>query len=535
MTDVFDAVVARVPDAVALRYFDGTLTFRELDTAADALAVELVERGFGAGERLAVYVQNNPAFVIGLVAAWKAGGIAVAVNPMNKARELTYLLADSGASALLCLDELYDPVVRPVVEGGATRLSTVITCSALDWQRRNDPRLFPAPVRVVCPGGTDLLDVIRRRSGERPPRRTPQPGDVAVLTYTSGTTGKPKGAMNTHSGLAFNGQTFRDWIGLGAGDRVLGIAPLFHITGLVGHLCLSLLLGCPLVLTHRFHPGVMLDAIREHEPTFTIGAITAFIALAGAEGIAKEDFASLSRIYSGGAPIPPAVNARLEELTGRYIHNSYGLTETSSATHFVPFGCRAPVDPVSGALSIGVPVFGTVARVVDDDGREVPVGETGEVVLSGPQVVPGYWRNPAATAESIGAHGLRTGDVGFMDSDGWFYLVDRKKDMINAAGYKVWPREVEDVLYGHPAVREAAVVGTADEYRGETVVAFVSLKPDARADAGQLVSFCKEQLAAYKYPRSITILDDLPKTITGKILRRELRERAAGSKRPDAG
>ncbi|MFT4044375.1 MAG: AMP-binding protein, partial [Gordonia sp. (in: high G+C Gram-positive bacteria)] len=262
----------------------------------------------------------------------------------------------------------------------------------------------------------------------------------------------------------------------------------------------------------------------EHRPVFTVAAITAFNALATAPGATPADFESLRVLYSGGAPIAPAVGDRLEKIFGAYIHNIYGLTETNSPSHAVPLGTRAPVDPASGALSVGVPVFNTVVRVVDEAGEDVAVGEIGEFVTAGPQVVPGYWNKPEATAKSIPGGALHTGDVGFMDADGWFYVVDRKKDMINASGYKVWPREVEDVLYTHPAVREAAVVGVPDEYRGETVKAYVSLRDGVEATPEELISFCKEQMAAYKYPRSVEIVGDLPKTVTGKILRRELRE-----------
>jgi long-chain acyl-CoA synthetase len=526
MLELFRASLARAPETEAIRYFDGVLTLADLDTASDALAVALVGEGFGPGDRLAVYVQNNPAFVVGLLAAWKAGGAAVAINPMNKARELTYLLADSGATALLCLDQLYDTVARDVLAGAAengTAVRTVVTCSPLDWQTRADPRLLAGETAARHEGTLDLLELVEGNAGRRPDGPEPGPDDVAILTYTSGTTGQPKGAMNTHANLTFNSQTYRDWMGLTAEDSVLGVAPLFHITGLVGHIGLALLVPCPLVLAHRFHPEAVLDAIKEHRPTFTIGAITVFISLAGIDGVTKDDFSSFRMIYSGGAAIAPAVTDRFEQQTGLYIHNFYGLTETNSPSHGVPLGARAPVDPNSGALSVGVPVFNTVVRILGEDGEEVPVGEIGEIATSGPQVVPGYWNRPEATAASLPGGELRTGDVGFMDSGGWFYLVDRKKDMINAAGYKVWPREVEDVLYGHPAVREAAVVGVPDEYRGETVKAFVTLHPGRRATEQELIDYCRAQMAAYKYPRTVEFIDELPKTTTGKVLRRELR------------
>jgi long-chain acyl-CoA synthetase len=523
--EVFEASLAAAPDAVAIRYFDGVLTFADLDAASDALAVGLAEAGFAPGDRMGLYVQNDPAFVIGLLGAWKAGGAAVAINPMNKARELTYLLTDSGATALLCLEELYTSVARDVLPG--TQVRTVVTCSALDRQSRDDPRVLGDVERDRPEGTLDLEELVATHAGREPAPASLTGDDVAILTYTSGTTGVPKGAMNTHANMVFNACAYRDWMRLTPDDSVLGVAPLFHITGLVGHVAVALLVPCPLVLAHRFHPEVVLEAIREHRPTFTVGSITVFIALSVGPGVGREDFASLRTIYSGGAPIAPAVTDSFEEKTGRYIHNIYGLTETNSPSHAVPLGRRAPVDPNSGALSVGVPVYNTVVRILGEDGAELPPGEVGEIVTSGPQVVPGYWGKPEATAESLPGGELRTGDVGFMDEQGWFYLVDRKKDMINAAGYKVWPREVEDVLYGHPAVREAAVVGVPDEYRGESVKAFVSLKPGSSVTPEEVIAFARERMAAYKYPRTVEIVEELPKTTTGKILRRELRDRDA--------
>ncbi len=527
MLDAFNASVRRAPDSVAIKYFDGVLTMADLDARSDSLAVALTDSGFAAGDRLGVYVQNNPAFVIALLAAWKAGGATVVINPMNKGRELKYLLTDSGASALLCLDDLYESVAKEVIATGETAVRTVITCSPLDGQSRNDERLFAGVKRLRPEGMLDLEEIFSKNDGRKPAPVDPGSDDVAVLCYTSGTTGVPKGAMCTHGTMVFNSQTYRDWMGFSAEDSVLGVAPLFHITGLIGHMGVALLTACPLVINHRFESGVVLDAIREHQPTFTIGSITVFINLSGLEAVAREDWSSFRMIYSGGAPIAPAITDQFIEKTGLYIHNIYGLTETNSPSHAVPLGKKAPVDPNTGALSVGVPVFNTVVRILDEAGKEVPVGQIGEIATSGPQVVPGYWNKPEATAESLPGGELRTGDVGFMDPEGWFYLVDRKKDMINAAGYKVWPREVEDVLYGHPAVREAGVVGVPDEYRGETVKAYVTLKPGATVSEEELIKFCKQQMAAYKYPRSIQFVDDLPKTTTGKILRRELRDSAS--------
>lgn len=527
MLSLWREAVKAAPDDTAVLWFDRALSWKEIDERSDTLAVFLQESGFAEGDRLALYLQNHPAFLIGLVAAWKAGGCGVAINPMSKARELTYLLGDSGAVAVLCHDELYDQVVAGVVESGQTSVRTVVSVNPLDEQSRDDERLFADVRRGDAPEGTTALSqIIEEYAGREPRTRTPAPDDIAVLTYTSGTTGVPKGAMNTHANMAFNSSTYLRWMKLTSEDRVLGIAPLFHITGLVGHVGAAIAARCPLVLAYRFEPNVVLDTLREHRPTFTIGSITVFIALSSTPGVSKDDFSSFRLIYSGGAPIAPAVTDRFEKLSGHYIHNAYGLTETNSPTHCVPAGSRAPVDEDSGALSVGVPVYDTVVRIVGENGEELAPGEVGEICSSGPQVIPGYWNKPEATAESLPGGELRTGDVGFIDADGWFYIVDRKKDMINASGYKVWPREVEDVLYTHPDVREVAVVGVPDEYRGESVKAYVSLNDGSSTTPEELVQFCKERMAAYKYPRHVDLMDELPKTTTGKILRRQLRDDA---------
>ena len=515
------ASVERAPDQAAIRYFDGVLTVAELDAASDALTAGLQDLGFGVGDRIVLFLQNNPAFVIGMLAAWKAGGIAVAANPMYKNRELGHLVRDSGATMLLCLDELHE-VAAGAVAGSDVR--TVITCSARDHQTRNDDRVITTDARRPVEGAVDLLDLLRDFDGATPkPTPEPDPDDVCFLVYTSGTTGDPKGAELTHGNFVFNARSYREWMDLQPDEPILAIAPLFHITGLVGHGIVSLLVPSPLVLGHRFHGPVMLDLVREHKPVFTVGAITAFTALAAAPGRTPEDFTSLTKLYSGGAPIAPTIADGIERDLGQYVHNAYGLTETSSITHLVPPSRRAPVDPVSGALSIGVPISSTHVRVVGEDGAELPPGEIGELEIAGPQVARGYWGRPDATRDAFPGGALRTGDVGFRDAGGWFYLVDRKKDMIIASGYKVWPREVEDVLYSHPAVREAAVVGVPDQYRGETVHAFVSLRPGSVVTPEELIAHCKDQLAAYKYPRQVMIVDELPKTASGKILRRELR------------
>ncbi|MCH1866199.1 AMP-binding protein [Nocardioides sp. CFH 31398] len=520
---LFAAGLAADPDGVAVHYFDGVVTRRELDEASDALASALLARGFGAGDRLAVYLQNVPQFVVCLVATWKAGGTMVSINPMSRARELTYLLADSGATVLVCLEHLYDEVARDVLAGEGHQVGLVLTTSPLDHQTRDDERLFAGLERRRHEGTTDLAELIDEHRGQQPPAVSFAPDDVAFLTYTSGTTGVPKGAMNTHGNVVFTAQTYRDWARFEAGGSMLGIAPLFHITGLIGHVAVSFAAPMPLVLAYRFETDVVLDAMLEHRPAYTIGAITALNALLGSPRFTREHVESFRTVYSGGAAISPAAERRFREATGLQVHNAYGLTETTSPMTLTPRGTPSPVDPGSGALSVGVPIWSTVVRIQDEAGEDLPLGEVGEIVADGPQVVAGYWGKPEETAANLPGGALRSGDVGFMDAEGWIYIVDRKKDMINASGYKVWPREVEDVLAEHDAVRESAVVGVPDEKRGETVKAFVSLVPGSQVTPEELIAHCKERMAAYKYPRTVEVIDELPKTVTGKILRRELR------------
>ncbi len=519
--EMFEAGLQADPTGAALTYFDGVISRTELDEQSDALACALLANGFERGDRLAVYLQNVPQFVISMVGTWKAGGVMVSINPMSRVRELSYLLKDSGAKVLVSLEALHEEVGRGVVPD--TDVQLVLTTSELEHQTRHDERLFKGMTRQRPEGTTDFAELIAQYRGQVPPPVTFAPDDVAFLTYTSGTTGVPKGAMNTHRNVVFTAQVYRDWVRASPGGTIFGVAPLFHITGLIGHIAVSLLGPSNLVLAYRFEPQVVLDALVEHRPTFTIGAITAFSALLNAPGFDKDAFSSFTSIYSGGAAISPTAEQRFLAATGKQVHNAYGLTETTSPMTVTPFGSPSPVDPTSGALSVGVPAPSTIVRIQDEDGRDLPLGEVGEIVADGPQVVAGYWGKPEETAANLPGGALKSGDVGFMNAEGWVFIVDRKKDMINASGYKVWPREVEDVLAEHPAVLESAVVGVPDEKRGETVKAFVSVRPGSDVTPEELIAHCKERMAAYKYPREVVLLDELPKTVTGKILRRELR------------
>ncbi|GAA4864588.1 hypothetical protein GCM10025787_57890 [Saccharopolyspora rosea] len=522
---LFAATRRRCPDRVAITYFDGRLTYRELDELSDALAHHLVEQGVQRGDRVALYLQNVPQFALALLAGWKAGAIVVPLNPMYRSHELTRILDDARPVAVVSSETGWHDVLGVLARQAGVRIA--LTTSELDMQTRHDPRLFADLRRRPADDCSDLLEVARAHLGRTPPEITVSGDDIALLVYTSGTSGVPKGATNTHRNIAFNSEGFRARTRDKDGAGIFGLAPLFHITGMVCQLGAAIALGGRLDLVYRFHPGVVLDALAEHRPAYMIGPSTAYMALMNHPDVTADHFASLDLVYSGGAPLPSAVVDSFRERFGHYIHNGYGLTETTATATSVPAHLEAPVDEASGTLSVGLPTFNTVLRIVDDQGEDLPVGEVGEIVIEGPMVVPAYWNKPAETRAGIRDGRLHTGDVGFMDAQGWFYVVDRKKDMINASGYKVWPREVEDVLYGHPAVREVAVVGVPDSYRGETVKAYVSLRDGRTVEPAELVEFCKRRLAAYKYPRSVEVLDDLPKTATGKILRRRLRDEAA--------
>ncbi|WP_409189244.1 class I adenylate-forming enzyme family protein [Bradyrhizobium sp. RDM4] len=518
----FDLAVKVSPDEPACLYFDRSISYRELDDLSDAFAAALNDSGIRMGERVAVFLQNVPQFVIVALATWKLGGVLVPINPMNTEREVSVILADSGSKVLVAQDILFTDVVAKL----QIAPEKVFTTSTLDYQLRNDERLFASFKPVDC-GMPDLVATIAENEGRRVDRAVISGSDIAMLVYTSGTTGVPKGAMNTHGGAIVTAESIARWMHVDTGAPILGVAPLFHITGSVAGIALAFVRRSPLILAYRFHPRVIAEAIEEHRAEVTFCAITALMALLNDDAVTPDQTRSLTKIITGGAPMPPAILEQLERKFGRYIYHGYGLTETNGPVFLVPADRTAPLDTGTGALSVGIPTPHMSAWIADDDGSPAPVGEPGEIIISGGSLASGYWGKPDETATTMRPSGLRSGDVGFMDADGWFYIVDRKKDMINAGGYKVWPREVEDVIYTHPSIREAAVVGVPDAYRGETVRAVVSLKNGTAVTPEELKIFCKERMAAYKYPRIIDIIEELPKNMSGKILRRLLREQSA--------
>ena len=445
---MFKNAAALHPERTQIFYFSEAITAREVDALSDALAVGLIELGLLRGDRVATYLQNVPQFVLTLIAVWKVGGVLVPINPMLRAAELKLILYDSGARLLVTLQSLYhETVIDTLTEQPMER---VITTTELDYLGGKIPGLLTDARRLDCEDTLDFAELVSRHAGQTPPLVELGPQDVAVLSYTSGTTGPPKGAMNTHGNVVFNSEGLRTWYALHDDDVVYGLAPLFHVTGLIVQLALSLCGPFPLVLAYRFDPGTAADLIEKHRVTYSLGAITAYIALIDTPSVRAKQLRSMRIVCSGGAPIAPANVTAFRERFGITLQSGYGLTESTAPTHITPSALATPVDPGTGALAIGVPCIGVSSRIVDDAGASVPVGEVGEITVRGPMVVPGYWGKPEETANAFFDGEMRTGDVGFMDEQGWFYIVDRKKDMIIASGYKVWPREVEDVLYTHP-------------------------------------------------------------------------------------
>ncbi len=525
----FRASAARRPEASAVFYFDQQISYGEIDQLSNSLASAFQELGLEKRDRIILVLQNVPQFLIATYAAWKVGAVVVPLNPMYKEKELTYFCQDSGAKIFLTLEETAASLDLSFLR--ETAVANVITASPLDYLPGDMelPKMLRGTKRTRVPDTLDILELLEQHKDREIAEPDLDPEDIAYLTYTSGTTGPPKGAMNTHGNIAFNARVYQAMQRIDENDVVLGVAPLFHVTGEVAHLAIAALAGIPVVLYYRFDPAETLKLIERWKVTVTVASITVYIALMNHPDIQKRNLSSFVKAYSGGAPVSEAAVGQFKYLTGLYLYNVYGMTETNSPSHIVPWGKTAPVDPESGALSVGVPVPNCVVKIMDLEkgSRELSPGETGEIVDFGPIVVPGYWQKPEETKHAIRDGWLYTGDVGKMDEAGWFYVVDRKKDMIVASGYKVWPRDVEDVIYQHPAVKETAVVGEADPYRGETVKAFVALKVGMENSISpeDIISFCKARMAAYKYPRKVEFVSEIPKTLTGKFLRRTLREK----------
>ncbi len=514
---------ARLPTKPAIVFYGREVRFAELDAATDRFAGWLVGRGLGPGDRVAIFLENCPQFAIAYYGALRAGAIVVCLNPMHKAAELLHEFEDSGARVLVTSDQLY-AVVEPI--RARTPLQAVVVTAYSDYVPAQPtltvPPSFAEPRRATT-GTEDFQTIVTTapRLG-RPVARALD--DTALLQYTSGTTGVPKGAELTHGNVVANCELQRLFIGVGEDDVPLGVLPWFHITGMECQMNMMAYAGATLVAIGRFDLDTVLRAIQTYRCTVTTLIATINVAIVNYPKTKEFDLSSLRACFSGGAPVPAEIARRWEAVTGYKLIEGYGLSETTAPTHVNP-----PHRPRYGTVGTPLPLTDVKIVSLDDGVTELPLGQSGEIVVRGPMVMKGYWRRPDATAEALHEGWFHTGDIGRADEEGYFTIEERKKDMIKASGFSVFPAEVEALMYRHPAIAEVGVVGVADPYRGEDVLAFVVLKPDAKGTvtADELVTWCRAEMAVYKAPRTIRFVDALPKTASGKILKRALREEAA--------
>ena len=524
LTAILARQAKRVPDRPAIHFYGRAVSFAELDSAVGRFAGFLQARGLSPGDRVAIFLENSPQFAIAYYGTLRAGGVAVCLNPMHKAVELLHEFDDSGARVLVTTNEAY-LVVEPIRM--QTKLDTVVLTEYRDFLPET-PTLPPPPPFLESnggprPGTEPLLDVLH----SAPELKTQVPrslSDTALLQYTSGTTGTAKAAEITHGNLVSNCELQHVYIGSGDDEVALGVLPWFHITGMECQMNMMAYMGATLVAIGRFDLVTVLRAIETYRCTRTTFITTVNVAVVNFPKTKEFDLSSLRQCYSGGAPVPPAIARRWEEITGHKLIEGYGLSETTAPTHINP-----PHRPKYG--TVGVPLPLTEVRVVDvnDPGTELEIGKSGEIAVRGPQVMKGYWRNPEATRRAFHDGWFLTGDIGRVDEEGYFSIEERKKDMLKVSGFSVFPAEVEAIMYRHPAVAEVAVVGVADPYRGEDPLAFVVLKPDAKGNVSedQIVDWCRTNMSVYKAPRQVRFIDALPKTATGKVLKRVLREQTA--------
>ena len=499
----------RHPDRTALIHDDERWTYEELGRLVRQFAGELLAGGLAPGEKVAVMAPNGFAFIVAYFGTLHAGGVVVSLNTLQAADEVTYQLQDSGAKVFV--------LHADCLEAGLTAFDRVVSCEKLYVAGR--------AAGTETPAGAESFDDAMAQSAPADLAQT-NPDGTAVILYTSGTTGRPKGAELTHFNLFYNAQfmserAFSIWPEqiniLGPGQVGIAALPLYHSFGQTAIQNGLLFGGGTVTFLSRFTAGRAVQVIARDGVTFFAGVPTMYFAILHDPGARRDALSGLRYCVSGGAPLPTEVKRNFEERFGVRIQEAYGLSETS------PFATMQRPDETAKCGTIGKPIVGVDVRIVDDDDQELRLGERGEIVIRGHNVMKGYHNKPEATAEALRGGWLHTGDIGHVDADGDIFIVDRKKDMILRGGYNVFPREVEEVLYAHPAVAEAAVIGIPDDRLGEAVKAIVVLRPMGQATAEELIQHCKEHVAAYKYPRVVEIRDALPQGPTGKILKRALR------------
>jgi fatty-acyl-CoA synthase len=518
----------RYPDKPFIIYYDSPLSYAEFRDQCERIAGYLQQVcGVKAGDRVLLYMQNSPQWVLAYYGILRANAVVVPINPMNRTDELQHYVRDSGASTALVAQELY-PQIAPL-QGPAAGLGLqhLMVAAYSDYLHTGTdlavPPFVAAPREPLQqPGVTLWSDMLQRQL--RPGPLTAGPDDLCVMPYTSGTTGQPKGCMHTHRSAMSTLVGGVQWFGRTQDAVYLSVLPFFHVTGMSGSMNGPLFAGATLVLLSRWDRDVAAQSVQRHRVGIWQAISTMVVDFLSNPRLSEYDLSSLQGVRGGGAAMPEAIAKKLKDLTGLDYVEGYGMSETLAATHINP-----PQRPKPQCL--GIPVFDVDARVLDPlTLQEVPQGETGEIVVHAPQVMQGYWRQPQATAESFieldGRRFLRTGDLAYVDQDGYFFMVDRLKRMINASGYKVWPAEVEALMYRHPAIHEACVIAARDEKRGETVKALVVLKDGARDSVSpqDIITWAHEHMAAYKSPRIVEFVTALPKSGSGKILWRELQE-----------
>lgn len=504
---VLQETTEKIPQNEAIIFYHKRMTYQELSGMVHVFTSALQEAGIQKGDRVAIMLPNCPQYVISYYGSLNAGAIVTQINPLLVERELQYILADSGAETIVVMDALY-PRVKAVQPH--TNVKTIITVSL-------------QPTDMDFSSDKTFEQFMQSATGTVTPVDIEPEHDIAVLQYTGGTTGRSKGAMLTHRNIVANivqsYEFFKSEIMFGK-ERSLTVIPLFHVFGMTSGMNLSIFVGAANTLLPKFDVEELLETISREQPTMFPGVPTMYVALTNHPKALDYDLSSIRVCNSGSAPMPVELMKEFERKTGALILEGYGLSEASPVTHCNPiFAERKP-----GSIGIGIP--NTDYKVVDvaTGGNEVPPGDLGELIVKGPQVMKGYWNMPEETAIALRDGWLYTGDIAKMDEEGYVYIMDRKKDMIIASGYNIYPRDIEEVLYEHPSVQEAVVIGIPDEYRGETVKAFVVLKQGKTASDEEIISFCKQHLAVYKVPKMLEFRQELPKTNVGKILRRVLRE-----------
>jgi long-chain acyl-CoA synthetase len=500
------------PSKTAYHFMGKDTTYGEFDASVSKFAAALQSLGVGKGDHVAFLLGNTPHFLISLYATVRLGATAVPVNPIYTPDEIAYILNDSDAKAVIALDALL-PLVEKA-HAALPKIAAFVICETAPETAAKIAEL-PAEAKTKVRAFSELI----RQPGALEQIVDVQRDDTAVILYTSGTTGKPKGAMLTHENLYSNARDVGAYLGMTPDDRIIATLPVFHVFALTVVVNAPLLQGATIVLLPRFNPKDVFDAIKSREATVFAGVPTMFNFMYQFPEANPEDFASVRLAISGGSAMPVALLHNFEEKFNVRVSEGYGLSEASPVT------CFNPIDRERKAGSIGTSIINVENKVVNEFGEEVPVGEVGELVVRGPNVMKGYYKMPEETNAALRGGWLYTGDLARVDEEGYFYIVDRKKDMIIVGGYNVYPREIEEVLFAHPGIVEAAVVGLPDPDFGESVHAYVVLK-DSSLTTEDLQAHCKEHLAKYKVPKHFEILDDLPKNTTGKILRRSLKDQA---------